>query len=877
TSDIFNPTSTTEAKKTTAGNDIFYATTSNSLEAADIIDGGAGDDLMEAVLANVTLSPLVSNIENITATLNVKSDDDTTSGGNTSESTTLNVSKITGLNSLTVLAKDTTQETFNGANDAVGAATVTGLSSLDTGITIKDGTGAFVTGQTATSTLDLVYDYAATTGATDSVSLTVNNTATVDVIVKANTGTVATGDKEGVESIAIATAGKASTLGALASTKQDGSTGVLTSLTVTGDQNLTVKDAIAFATDSAKSVGATVTAGDFTGKLSATFDVADDDDVIDITSGSKDDTITVTSSGTDNTNGSAIVTITSGDGKDTIDVTDIQTRVDDATTTTVNETQITNITITSGDGNDTIKVDKGNVTIDAGAGDDTLTMTGIAAANLDKYDSIDLGDGEDTVATTDTTIDSNDKKQMGFITNKEVISVTGTNAAYTIDMTGVTGFTKAKVAASGTIAQATAADMSAAPTTGSAAVTFKSNNDNSYLIVTAAQTGQEGTDNTGTTSGDLGGIGGIGLDINAKLDNGNNQVTIVLEDNADISGGAGGDAPNNTGVVTGVGGVALDANEYEVVNLILSGKDTTKDVVSFAGGTAPASGGTNTKGADGGAVIVSTNATINITETLAAADSAGTALTDQFSSIDLGSITGNNVTVEASTLTGSVTIASVAGNTTINTGGGADNISAGTGIDTISLGAGDDTVDGQTGADIITLGTGNDVVTLAEGDSTTTAHKQLNEFTVLSGSWTGSAANDQATEFQSTNAAGTNVDADLLDLAGTPIVDANVAAGTASAAGTANVTYTVAKGIMTLAGSGASGVDTLAEWVTELDAAAGTADDVLGFEFDGSTYVFMQDTTNDTLVELVGVTGVTGLTKLANTGTIGGENYIAFV
>ncbi len=74
-------------------------------------------------------------------------------------------------------------------------------------------------------------------------------------------------------------------------------------------------------------------------------------------------------------------------------------------------------------------------------------------------------------------------------------------------------------------------------------------------------------------------------------------------------------------------------------------------------------------------------------------------------------------------------------------------------------------------------------------------------------------------------------------------------------------------GILTLAGTGASTVDTLAEWLTEAAAVAATAGDVLAFQFGSDTYVFAQNGTADVFVQLVGVTGVTSLVEVSNSTT----------
>ena len=165
----------------------------------------------------------------------------------------------------------------------------------------------------------------------------------------------------------------------------------------------------------------------------------------------------------------------------------------------------------------------------------------------------------------------------------------------------------------------------------------------------------------------------------------------------------------------------------------------------------------------------------------------------------------------------------------------------------------------------------NDSYVINDGDSAEATYMTIKGFVVAEASWTGAAANDTVAEFQSTGVGGAN--ADILDIEGTMAIDANVAAGTASANSTANVTYGLTNGIITLAGSAAGTIDTLGEWIDEVEDITTGTDEVSAFEFAGSTYVFSNQST-DQVIKLEGVTGVTGLDTLANSGTIGGEDYI---
>jgi len=573
--------------------------------------------------------------------------------------------------------------------------------------------------------------------------------------------------------------------------------------------------------------------------------------------------IAATLEGGSNTSSATAMTLVSVTGSavaDTVDLSLIVNPTNITATTTVNEAQTTNVTVTTGAAADAITIKDGVVNLDAGAGDDTLTVT--TWGSIDKYDTIDMGAGSDTIVTSEATLGASQAAVMAYYTNAEVIDSSST-AEKAINM--VTLGTATSAVLSG--AHSATAQLGVAAETGTAALTFTSSNANATVTM-GALAGQVGGKDADATAG----IGGAAIDANASLDNGSNTMTVYLTDDADITGGAGGQATaaNNHG---GVGGMGIDANEFEVLNLVLSATDTVKDVVVINGGAGGAKHGTGTAGVDGVAVTVGANATINITETLAAT-SGTTALTiaSHISSINLGNIVGNNVNVQAGTINGAVTIESVAGNSTINTGAGADVITAGSGIDTIDTGAGNDIVNAQAGADVVTLGAGINTVTVDEIESTEAATDTYAGFNLATASWTGSSATDAVTEYVSTGVGGAT--GDIIDVDVTATIHADVAAGTASANSTANVTYAVVDGILTLAGTGAAAIDTLAEWIDEAEDVLATEDEFLAFVFDGNTYVSGEmGSAADTVIQLTGVSA-TGFSVLAGSGTIGGDGFI---
>jgi len=202
-----------------------------------------------------------------------------------------------------------------------------------------------------------------------------------------------------------------------------------------------------------------------------------------------------------------------------------------------------------------------------------------------------------------------------------------------------------------------------------------------------------------------------------------------------------------------------------------------------------------------------------------------------------------NTKIDGSAATGILTLNFSA--TTTNgvqiIGGSADDVLTGTAqADSISGGAGADTITGGAGADTLTGGAGIDIFV-----ATTAAD------TATDGNGVGI---DVITDF---NTGG----ADILRLAA-----ANNVAG---AGGTANATTQVtvsAGGKATFAAAD----DTLAEMITTLVADGNiTANEVVFFEFSGSTYVYgagaTADGSDDFMIKLTGVTGLTTLTESTTT------------
>jgi hypothetical protein len=273
-----------------SGSNYFDASLNSSgnqtLSSGDNLNGGEGSDSLYAEISGTgTYSPTLASIESLSATF--------TGAG------TLSLSKASGITSI--------EQTNNSAN-----STVSNIGSAEGLIftvanTAQDATFGFTT--------------AAVAGTSDTVALVLSD-------VTAGTITI-----PGIETVNITSQDSANTLTGL-------TTAAATTLTVAGDQNLTLGTLSTKVRE--------ISASDFTGKLSAT--------------------------GTNTTS----VTITGGSGNDTI------------------EGAAGNDALTGGAGADTITTNAGTDVVAAGDGADVIVL----GANLNSLDVIDGGDGEDTLSVS---------------------------------------------------------------------------------------------------------------------------------------------------------------------------------------------------------------------------------------------------------------------------------------------------------------------------------------------------------------------------------------------------------------------------------------------------------------------------------------------
>ena len=199
----------------TSADDTFDASTAGSLDTSDTIDGLGGTDNLTAVVGTESIRPTISNVEYITF-------------------------QTTG--NLTVDARDITGMTNLGNESGGGTLTVNNLGVVPTGSLNSTGGN--------NTTLNFLN---ATLSGTDDMSVTVNNHAAADLIVTDTVGT------NKLETLSLTSSSLPSTI----TTLNTGGVGTST-LNVSGDANLTITNALDNAITS-------VSAGDFTGALSATL------------------------------------------------------------------------------------------------------------------------------------------------------------------------------------------------------------------------------------------------------------------------------------------------------------------------------------------------------------------------------------------------------------------------------------------------------------------------------------------------------------------------------------------------------------------------------------------------------------------------------
>jgi methionine-rich copper-binding protein CopC len=249
------------------GDDTFNALTLNTLETGDKVNGAEGTDTLDALIGSaaavsLTVVPLLTSVEKVYVQ---------TTAGTGASVQTLNLASSTGYTEL--WSKGTLDA--GGFNDL----TFTNIGSAATKLGMINVARSGGTGFDLTNT----FTTAALAGASDTIAVTLNNvgqsdnggTVAPDLLINVASGT------NGAENLTITTTGAAARLGTLASEDVTPGNSVLKLLTINGDQNLRIENAVDFAGGTG-----TVDAAAFTGALNLNLSSADD---IKVTGGSGND------------------------------------------------------------------------------------------------------------------------------------------------------------------------------------------------------------------------------------------------------------------------------------------------------------------------------------------------------------------------------------------------------------------------------------------------------------------------------------------------------------------------------------------------------------------------------------------------------------
>jgi S-layer protein len=286
---------------------------------------------------------------------------------------------------------------------------------------------------------------------------------------------------------------------------------------------------------------------------------------------------------------------------------------------------------------------------------------------------------------------------------------------------------------------------------------------------------------------------------------------------------------------------------------------TLTHVVTLDASAVVGTGATAAAAATAGAVTFTSAVTNeNVTVTTANGDDV----------INVSSITDATKGATVSTGTGNDTVTGSIGADNITAGEGDDDVTAGAGADTVNLGDGNDVVTGGDGADLLTGGAGRDrfAYNLGESLATSDGFDEITDFGLVTAAVDATDLNLITNIPQDFATAEGGANADLLDygvsiLAASAITQfstqqmAAIGAATGSdVLVTDDVRFAIStKGVISLSGADAAKVDTLAEWLAIADDLTGTnAGTAAAFEFDGSTYVFVEDAT-DALIKLTDV------------------------
>lgn len=360
----------------TTGNDVYVANNSTLSSADRIVDAAGNADKLK-YSSQVSVGHSAFEMKGV-ETLEVTADGGTTESG----------FDLSGAQGLTLLKSlNSTGRTSFGQ--------VTSLANIEVNNVTSSSAPVF------NHQVAVQYQDSVVSGAANEVTLTLANNSNVNPVGGVWIGRVADGNVNpgtGIETLNVVTSGSAATLTRL--------TSQISTMNVSGDQNLTIQTALQPTVD-------TIAAGGFTGALN-----------VNLTGNVAGRGALLSAPGVANTDGA--LSVTTGTGNDVIDLLSGNNRGTAAEVTDL-ATVARNATIATGAGNDYVEAGLGDDNINLGEGNDSLVLT---VGGLTVADLITGGAGADQL--TLNTTDSISKSEAERVTQIETVNLLASGSTFVV-------------------------------------------------------------------------------------------------------------------------------------------------------------------------------------------------------------------------------------------------------------------------------------------------------------------------------------------------------------------------------------------------------------------------------------------------------------
>jgi Ca2+-binding RTX toxin-like protein len=484
-----------------------------------------------------------------------------------------------------------------------------------------------------------------------------------------------------------------------------------------------------------------------------------------------------------------------------------------------------NASVVGGTGADSI--DATSVTaalsISGGAGSDSIN----AGAALTTGDSIDGGDGTDTVTTTTAALQV---FTGATITNVEALALT-TALTGTVTLSAVgTGITTLSVPVASGVGTGSVGGNAGTLVLNLGTSSATAGLSGGLTITTAASTGTADALTINNLAVAASGLNFNVLNGQAITDTGYESVTI---DTGAVAGGATTTIStltvNADTATVGTSVTLTGKNSATIISLVTNSTGNltvdasalgTGAVLTLSGTTSGTAGTQSIKGSAGADRVTVGNFAAYIDGSAGANTITGGTASDTITAgSGADSIVGNGGNDSISAGDGANSIAGGAGNDTITAGIGADTIVGNNGNDSISAGDGANSVTGGTGNDTITAGIGADTIVGNNGNDSITAGDGANSITAGSG-------ND-------TINAGVGADT-IVGNNGNDSISAGDGANSITG-GTGNDTITAGSGVDTIVGNGGNDSISAGDGANTITTGSGNATITAGIGADSIT------------------------------------------